>query len=256
MKITSFDIGEGNLAYMIVDCKVVKKKIKISDCAINEFNLINLMDTTQNQFEECGSCKAPLKTGKKKGQLCGGKTDKGSDYCKRHDPNKEKAKKVKKVEKVEKKKKPKYLNVKKICINMIDILDKVTNLTDTDVIVIERQPPKNKKMGEISHYLYMYLQYRLSKEKKTAVKLMYLTAQNRMIKLCEHFKDIQFKKNNSHYNRKQNAIKLMNYILDNYLNDDGSKKIKTLRKKDDVSDCFVQVLWYLIKNKSIEIVRK
>ena len=227
--------------------------MRLSKCSIIDFKLLNLIDASQTQFDDRQMCKAVLKSGKKAGQQCGGKAKPGIEYCGRHIEKTE----VKPVVKEKKKKQKKVLNVKKLCLNMISLLNSETSITDVDVIIIERQPPRNKKMGEISHYLYMYLQCRLLGEGKEKIPLMYLSATNRMNKMCEVFSGcVKYKKNNTHYNRKQNAIHLVQYILDNYLKDEGSQKIKQLRKKDDVSDCLLQVLWFLIKNKSIVIMRK
>lgn len=245
MKICSIDIGANNLAYTILQFNVLKdnKKqyINLIDMDILDFKLINLTNLNEGSEEPEGGCSYIYKAGKNKGKSCINVPIDGYDKCKSH---------LKDVE--VKKKKRVYLNKKKLCSNIIESLKK-TNMTDCDIILIEQQLGRNRIMTEISHYIYMFLLNKLVEENRQSTKIEYLSAKKRMVTLCTLFKDecirngITFKNNVDKYGRKQNAIMLVNYIISKK----GNTKpiiLENLRKKDDISDCIIQGLWYLIKN--------
>jgi hypothetical protein len=200
MKICSFDIGSGNLAFTIMEIDCNKNKIiDLKKCKILKFNLIDLFDP--NNSINFNGCISIIKTGKRKGQMCNNITISNLQYCGRHT-------KQKIITKSSTNSKTKfYSNKKKICQNLIKILNNISDLTDVNHILIEQQVPKNKMMIEISHYLYMYLLNRLYYENKQNVKLEYLTAKKRMNTLCNllnnNNNNIIFKSNNTKYDRKK-----------------------------------------------------
>jgi len=264
MKIESWDIGSDNLAYTIMyldttskdqkdstvqklgKTRSYKKTVDLKNCQILKFDLINLFDPNKSINYE--GCCAIVKSGIRKGLKCDNNTIDGLKYCGKH--TKERPLKLKTSSK-----KRFYIGKKKLCNNMINILNKKKELTDVDVIVIEVQPPKNKMMSEISHYLYMYLMTRLNQEGKTKVILEYLTARKRMFTFCKLFKKdcsrkkIVFRDNKIKADRKKNAITLTNYLTKNCFKTNKDLKLDKLRKKDDISDCVIQTLWYLVKKK-------
>ena len=75
MKICSFDIGKGNLAYTIIDCSIVydkktkKKYTNLCESKIIDYALIDLINPTRKSIND--TCVAKLKTGPRQGQLCG-----------------------------------------------------------------------------------------------------------------------------------------------------------------------------------------
>lgn len=235
MRIISFDIGETNLAYATIDLDYDSKEkfAKLNTLKLIDFQLIDLM------YPNSKVCDSILKSGKNSGKKCGQRCYRLESKCRKHLG-------IKSVPKT------RYLNKRKTCVNIIAELDKLINgYTNIDAIVIEQQFTRNRRMIEISHYLYMYL---VSKILNTKIKITYLTAKRRMEYFCNLFKDecgvdgIIFKNNVKKYNRKCNAISLTKYLIKTYSDDETIKLFDDLRKKDDVSDCLIQGLWYITKN--------
>ena len=265
IKILSFDIGTDNLAYTNTSIEIFQNKIDYNNSIISEFNLINLINP--KGFKECDMI---LKSGKNKGKKCSNKIFENHNQCKLHVINKDKnamnkdknanidAKKTTNIKK-KKRKNNKKLVKYDLCKNLIDELNKNNDLCNVDIILIEEQVKPNYTMIEISHYLYAYILQRLIHEGKLTTKLEYLTAKKRMESICNIFRaeclanGIIFKPNNIKYNRKVNASNLLKYLLENDFNNAksclNSVSFAASRKYDDIADCIIQTLWYLLLKK-------
>lgn len=242
----------------ILNKMIEMKKIDVKDMKLIDFVLIDLknLNNSQDISSPIEICKTMLKSGKRKGEECGRSKYEEYDQCKIHLSTdiKKKIKKMDDNDFAKKDNKTKKITKRELCENMINFLNN-RDITDCDVIVIEQQVNKNGIMIEISHYLYMYLLNRLIKEGKYDVKLMYLTARSRMNNICKLYMDeckkngLDFRSNVKKYDRKVNAINFTNYIFNNKMRlNNKTSNFSLLRKKDDISDCFVQILWYLLRN--------
>ena len=69
----------------------------------------------------------------------------------------------------------------------------------------------------------------------------------KMVSPCYKLKDLETKKTN-YSDRKKNSVKHCLDIIKNYNNTNWEDFFNSHKKKDDLSDCFLQGLWY-IKNK-------
>lgn len=247
MKICSFDVGEGNLAYTIMNCKLIydkngkrkkKKYLNLCESNIIDFDLIDLVNPSRKPINE--TCVARLKTGSRKGQLCGCIGFGQEKLCGKHGGVKPKLTKKKSIGK------------NKLCENIKKILDKKLEIDNVNVILIETQPVKYKKMSEVSHYLFAYCVCRTYGKK---ILVRYLSARGRMYFICNLFKNkLEFKPCTVYNNRKDNSIKLCIYMLDNYFNNNENFQLKSLRKKDDVADCIMQTIWYLCKYQKVNLL--
>lgn len=256
----SIDIGEKNLSILIgsVKSRSRSRNNKISNpktqlemrsfldkITIKELHLINLSDPADTGTVI--GCDEHIKTGANKGKECGRPCLNGAQKCKIHNKAggspiavgpKRKQLKI-------------YTNKQQFCVSVITALDKL-KLDDIDLFIIERQPPKNKIMNEVSHYVFMYLSQLIYKRNDTKQKIVYFNAKKRMASLCTLFADeckksgIVFAGNDKYYNRKQNSIKLATYLLGCIKHTDNVKSIDKYRKKDDIADCLMQLLFYFI----------
>ena len=95
----------------------------------------------------------------------------------------------------------------------------------------------------MSHYIYAYFAMRLP----ISVKILYLTAKDRMNTLCGQFKDIKFRSNKEYADRKSNAVLLCSHLFITAWPDLEPTLFRSSKKKDDISDCVIQTLWYLMR---------
>jgi hypothetical protein len=253
--ICSIDIGYNNLSIVTAIFNNNHKINNISDInslLINGTYLINICNSDDNDEK---ICEAIVQSGKNKGCKCSSKCIIGQLTCKRH-MDKDMKKKINIPKKINKKQKEIYKNKQSFCEKIIFALDKIIEPQKFNLIILERQPPKNKIMNEISHYLFMYLISKLPKfnvqnniEKKNNIdktKIIYLNAKKRMSSLCTMYinggSPNKFFKNDTYYHRKKNAVALVNLLNLKYDND--VKKMEQYKKKDDISDSILQIIFY------------
>lgn len=192
-------------------------------------------NTTYCKIHDVPGCIAIIKNGKNKGNLCGKKILLGYKKCSIHCSKKIKNKNGKKTKK--------YINHHYLCRKLKLKFDEDNNIDNVDIILIEEQKPKNSTMVKISHYIYAYFSMRLPLK----TKIIYLTARNRMDIICGQFKQLPFKGNKEYIDRKNNATLLCTYLFDNVWTDLKPTLFNSTSKKDDISDCIIQTLWYLIR---------
>lgn len=129
-----FDIGIKNLAMCIIDTDAWKnyRQGKSADPGIKFWVNLNLT-------ESCKLCQAIIKSGKKKGQVCGKKASWMTDsyYCGTHKLLECKKYNIPKV---------KNLNMRVLKKTAFEQLDKITLFNDVSKIAIESQPRINQQM--------------------------------------------------------------------------------------------------------------
>jgi len=230
MKICSFDVGKGNLAYTIMNIHIQNKTIDLNKSSILDFDLIDLINPNHHCMTE--TCQGIIQSGKRKGLQCTSNSIGNDKFCGRHGGTKLVKKKT--------------ISLQELCRNMKKILDTKKLIDTVDIILIETQPVKFKKMCEVSHYLFSYCIFR------TSLPVRYITARGRMYYVCSLFKNkVKLHSCATYKDRKSNSILLCDYLLDTYFK--SHLKLKSLRKKDDVADCIIQTIWYLCKYKKYKL---
>ena len=155
---------------------------------------------------------------------------------------------------------PKNANV---IVKLIEELESLPNLLESDTILIEKQPSFNPQMRIISTAIYVYFTLRLNYELGTKTKILYYSAKNKL-KLCDETVSLQNKndekcdgtlkgkkgKRKSYYYNKKAAIEQTRIFIENksstfilykkYLN-----FFNTSKKKDDLADSYLQALIYI-----------
>lgn len=150
-----------------------------------------------------------------------------------------------------------------VIVKLIEELENLPNLLESDTILIEKQPSFNPQMRIISTAIYVYFTLRLNYEQGTKTKILYYSAKNKL-KLCNETTYLQDKnegksngtlrgkkgKSKSYYYNKKAAIEQTKIFIEN--------KSKTLalyenyltfftksKKKDDLADSYLQALAYI-----------
>jgi len=145
-------------------------------------------------------------------------------------------------------------------LKLISELDSIPNLLESDIILIEKQPSFNPIMRIISTAIYVYFAIRicheLNSESFKKIKILYYSAKHKL-KLCteteSYQKNEQYKNGNkrvvkkdrskNYYNNKKAAIEHTNVLL---TNNSFLTFFSKSKKKDDLADCYLQALAYLI----------
>ena len=153
-----------------------------------------------------------------------------------------------------------------IIVKLIEELESIPNLLESDTILIEKQPSFNPQMRIISTAIYVYFTLRLNYEKSTKTKILYYSAKNKL-KLCNETESLQNKneqksdgtlrgkkgKRKSYYYNKKAAIEQTKIFIENKINQKNLWYDKYLsffnksKKKDDLADSYLQALAYIIK---------
>lgn len=237
--IASFDIGIKNLAFCIMQYD--EKAQKGKQYPILEWKNIDLTDA-EGITESI--CCADLKSKKdesgnfikcpKQAKL----QVEGKFYCATHNPDKKKYS-VPKVAKAY------TIPLKKSCVNLVKRLDEFSDVwtTKIDHVIIETQFTKNRKMICQSDLLYSYfiMKHILNDESRIS-DVKFVSSRNKL-KVYDGPK-VTINRKNAKDQRKLAAVEYCKYMIESdkehleYLN-------KFPKKKDDLSDCFLQGAWYL-----------
>lgn len=241
--VASFDVGIRNLAFCVMQYDSSKKKGE--EYKVIDWQNIDLTDADCIGDETC--C-ADLKTKKDKdGNPV--KCSKGAKlkvcideetkyYCAVHNPDKTKYK-------VKEKKKVRSVSMKSIFIAMNNVLESYEDTwkNKVDHVIIERQFNKNRMMIYQSGLVYSYFMLKhLTDDNSRVSDIKIIHAKNKL-KVYNGPK-VMIKRKNPKDVRKLQAVEYCKYMLRkdkprlDYLN-------KYPKKKDDLSDCFLQGAWYL-----------
>ena len=221
MSLLSFDIGIKNLAYCIL-CKKTKN--------IKDWGIINI---------SCDDLCSHINT---KGIKC----DKSATYktvneillCTGHS-------KLKQYSNDKLKKNKSKNNMHSLGSKMVEELDKIPLFVECDEVIVENQPAlKNPTMKSIQMMVYSYF---LIKSKPIVLEM--INARNKL-KVYKGPTVLTPWENNKKYKYKINkylAIEYCKYMIYN-----EKTKFKDLynmsKKKDDLSDCYLQGIYFLEKN--------
>ena len=151
-----------------------------------------------------------------------------------------------------------------VIVKLIEELESIPNLLESDTILIEKQPSFNPQMRIISTAIYVYFTLRLNYEKGTKTKILYYSAKNKL-KLCNETESLQNKneqksdgslrgkkgKRKSYYYNKKAAIEQTKFFIEEKIKNKNLWYNKYLIffnksiKKDDLADSYLQALAYL-----------
>ena len=151
-----------------------------------------------------------------------------------------------------------------VIVKLIEELESIPNLLESDTILIEKQPSFNPQMRIISTAIYVYFTLRLNYEKGTKTKILYYSAKNKL-KLCNETESLQNKneqktdgtlmgkkgKRKSYYYNKKAAVEQTKIFIEDKIKNKNSWYDKYLiffnksKKKDDLADSYLQALAYL-----------
>lgn len=150
-----------------------------------------------------------------------------------------------------------------VIVKLIEELELLPNLLESDTILIEKQPSFNPQMRIISTAIYVYFTLRLNYELGIKTKILYYSAKNKL-KLCNNTESIQNKndgindgtlkgkkgKRKSYYYNKKAAIEQTIILIENKISSSILHKnfldfFNKSKKKDDLADCYLQALVYI-----------
>ena len=151
-----------------------------------------------------------------------------------------------------------------VIVKLIEELESITNLLQSDIILIEKQPSFNPQMRIISTAIYVYFTLRLNYERGLKTKLLYYSAKNKL-KLCCNTESLQNKndkildgklkgkkgKRQSYTLNKKAAIEQTEIFILNNINvykfyEKYLSYFKSCKKKDDLADSYLQALAYIM----------
>jgi hypothetical protein len=284
MLILSFDVGIKNLAYSII------KYNDDNTIEILEWNVINLLKDVFDNQKKCDNCskKANFKSKNEEFHFCkkhkkninkekplelekfDKKLDKCSlDKCKKKVKYLCNGKKIcashkvlllKEYNKNYKLQKIKLLNCKNFPIN--DLLIKIIKIFNekyiqfllVDIVLIELQPVlKGPKMKTISNHIYSYFLINgVTNSQLNMSNVYYINASNKL-KFCQEKIDLDISK---YKNRKKVAILNTIFVLDSLKQEKFTEFFNLSKKKDDLSDCLLQCLYYLQRSYSFSLQKK
>ena len=138
-----------------------------------------------------------------------------------------------------------------VIVKLVEELENVPNLLDSQIILIEKQPSFNPKMRIISTAIYVYFTLRLCYEQNKNIKIMYYAAKHKL-KLCNETEALQNKTNSktkkakkrNYYLNKKAAVEHTKYLLERQNSPFLDYFLKS-KKKDDLADSYLQALAYL-----------
>ncbi len=151
-----------------------------------------------------------------------------------------------------------------VIIRLIEELENHSNLLESDIILIEKQPSFNPQMRIISTAIYVYFTLRLAYEQNKKIKVIYYLAKNKL-KICGETESLQNKneekidgtlrgkkgKRRSYYYNKKAAIEQTKICLERKI-ENGQEYYNNFltffdknKKKDDLADCYLQALVFI-----------
>jgi hypothetical protein len=244
MSILSFDVGQKNLAYCVVNCdgKGDEQIIKINGWNIVDISFENNSDENLNNFlQNYKKMKIDdlrnnmVKYGLpilnlKKNQLL--------NTTEAHFVNKGLIKKK--------------LTILDISTILVKKLDDLNILNGIDTVLIENQPcMKNPTMKSIQMVLYTYFIVRGFIDKKDISNnityqlknLKFISAKNKL-KKCEEIDELKERTKN-YKDRKKLAIEYCSHLLNEHKEKDNIAFFNSHGKKDDLADCYLQAIYFI-----------
>tara|TARA_B100000424_G_C22852400_1_gene454468 strand:+ start:109 stop:996 length:888 start_codon:yes stop_codon:yes gene_type:complete len=284
MKIISFDVGIKNMAYCILDLS--GEKIEITDW--NVLNLLNLQTFVQKKCTV--KCKTTKKKNEEKVCGKNAKYQKGENfYCEQHAkcdkqymmPKKDYTEKVLKKKKIEdllsigkqhmffldnvKRNKQELIDTLRTHFNkhMLDKIEKEKKVTagETDLLSIGKNLKiELNKLDTLDNIDVVFIENQISpiaNRMKTIQGMLaqyfIMTNDNISIEFVSSSHKLkQFDKDkNSYKENKQQSVIFSKNIIDKNENFENWKEKLDSKKKDDLADCFLQGLYYFVREKNI-----
>ena len=284
MKIISFDVGIKNMAYCILDLS--GEKIEITDW--NVLNLLNLQTFVQKKCTV--KCKTTKKKNEEKVCGKNAKYQKGENfYCEQHAkcdkqymmPKKDYTEKVLKKKKIEdllsigkqhmffldnvKRNKQELIDTLRTHFNkhMLDKIEKEKKVTagETDLLSIGNNLKiELNKLDTLDNIDVVFIENQISpiaNRMKTIQGMLaqyfIMTNDNISIEFVSSSHKLkQFDKDkNSYKENKQQSVIFSKNIIDKNENFENWKEKLDSKKKDDLADCFLQGLYYFVREKNI-----
>lgn len=242
-RVLSIDIGVKNFAFCLLRCTTItsgagKKKQMSSTWDIEEWKSINLLD------EDLEPCQELVKSGKKQGSICGLDskiiTENKEHYCCRHNPDKEKYKPIIQNKVVD-------FSLQDLCVKLIDMLAEYPILLTANDVVIEQQMRKSPKNIQMGHLVFSYFVINGVKNANSNInQIKFISARNKL--KVYRGPPIEVKLKDAKACRKRLAIKYTEYFMNKPV--EGRKVwydyfMKYHKKRDDLSDSFLQGLWWI-----------
>ena len=284
MKIISFDVGIKNMAYCVLDLS--GEKIEITDW--NVLNLLNLQTFVQKKCTV--KCKTTKKKNEEKVCGKNAKYQKGENfYCEQHAkcdkqymmPKKDYTEKVLKKKKIEdllsigkqhmffldnvKRNKQELIDTLRTHFNkhMLDKIEKEKKVTagETDLLSIGNNLKiELNKLDTLDNIDVVFIENQISpiaNRMKTIQGMLaqyfIMTNDNISIEFVSSSHKLkQFDKDkNSYKENKQQSVIFSKNIIDKNENFENWKEKLDSKKKDDLADCFLQGLYYFVREKNI-----
>ena len=123
-------------------------------------------------------------------------------------------------------------------LRVIEEIDSLSYLTSADIVLLEKQPSFNPKMRNISTALYVYFLLRIQHEQNRLCKIMFYSPKYKL--KCSDI-EIEHKSKCKYRQNKNLGIVHTRALLKTH--QDFFEKHK---KKDDLADCFLQGLSYIL----------
>ena len=144
-------------------------------------------------------------------------------------------------------------NYSKLYINLIKELDKRSFMLDVDQVLIEKQPSFNPKMRIIAGCLQTYFFIRGVVDKTTIQGVDFFSPKNKL--KCYTGPLLQVSGKSKYSQTKKMGIVIAKIKLQEFDESVTFKNIFELsKKKDDLSDCYLQAITYCIFKKNIPSV--
>ena len=238
--VTSFDIGIKNLAYCSME--YMPSKPPGDQFLIHDWNVLNLLEDegTINK-----NCQAVFKTGIKSGKTC---PNKAHFYTVNTD-----GEKISVCRTHSKSYSPDQLKRVFTCANIsifelaslaVKELDKI-DFTNSDEIIIESQPNKNPVMKNLSMMILNYFVLRYVVEKGAKIQdITFISAKNKLKVYDGPYVECKLK---NQYSRN----KFYGKIYCRHMIRGNSKWLNFFeahKKKDDLADSALMLIWYLMNN--------
>lgn len=124
-------------------------------------------------------------------------------------------------------------------------LDKI-DFSQSEEILIESQPSKNPKMKNLSMALlnYFIIRYMIEKPKQNLREVKFISSRNKLTVYDGPYVECHLK--NQHARNKFYSQVYCRYLIRGNL--EKCQFLNNFRKKDDLSDAFLQGAWYLMYN--------
>lgn len=236
-------------------CKKITSKLNILNdtyyfCDIHKFQVDKLKNKYLNDFKECkiNKCEIIIKS---KGLPCNKESCfnfKNKYYCQHHYNQLKKNLEKCKIEKF--KFNANKIPIEEIKLNMINKLDKISDLLNVDYCVIENQPAmKNPKMKAISDTLYTWFLIRgcVDKVNNSKLKKVVFCSPSNKLKI-DNDNTIKLLNNTKNDTEKYKLTKELGILYCSQLIKNDEKYLtffNSWKKKDDLADAFLQGIYYI-----------